>query len=427
MLLCCHVNRVYLPEGVSRLGDTLAIRPGPARTAVIIGRSIAVACTILVTAVVAELAVRTVMPVPEGQLLPLPYNADRVRQIATGDVYLGFDRDLGWTLTPDRVRRADGAVYRINSQSLRADREYDLQPTPDVTRVAAFGDSFTHCSEVTQDACWVAQLEQHWRSTEVLNFGVPGYGPDQAWLRYQRDGQQFQPCGVLIGYFIGDIERVVNRFRPFIQAGDAVVMSKPRYLLDGAGLTLLPNPTNDPMELADPTWVEATLGPNDAWYYPGVFVPQPFDGSMLVRMARTAAYQQARADLVRTGLEYKLYGRDQEAFRVTLRVLLGFADQVRANGAMPAIVVLPGRTDIEASQHGIRPHDRLVSRIHDAGEPVIDLTNALTTAARDRGIDALFADSHYSPLGNQIVAQELALALPELLAPTCELTAAPHG
>ena len=48
--------------------------------------------------------------------------------------------------------------------------------------MAAFGESFTYCEEVDVSDCWVAQLEHAWAGSEVLNFGVPGYGPDQAWL-----------------------------------------------------------------------------------------------------------------------------------------------------------------------------------------------------------------------------------------------------
>ena len=83
-------------------------------------------CSILLCVGMAELLVRYAAPINESELLPYNYNGDRVRQIAAGDTYLTFDADLGWNLTPSRTRRADGAVFRINSQSIRADREYPL-------------------------------------------------------------------------------------------------------------------------------------------------------------------------------------------------------------------------------------------------------------------------------------------------------------
>lgn len=291
-----------------------------------------------------------------------------------------------------------------------------------VRRLAAFGDSFTHCSEVTQKDCWVARLEDDSPGTEILNFGVPGYGPDQAWLRCRRDGRPFQACGVLVGYFVGDIERVVNRFRPFIHPDDSVVMSKPRFLLDGDDLRLLPNPTTAPEELGDPAWVEHTLGQHDSWYFPGTFVPNAFDSSRLVRLARTAACQQRRATLQRTGHDHPLYRVDQEAFVVTYRTVVQFAEQVRHDGASPVVVVFPGRHDLLANREGVDSYKLLVEWIQAAGVPLVELTPRLALEAEHRGVDALFQDTHYSPVGNAIVAAELAEQVPRLVTPTCQPT-----
>jgi hypothetical protein len=131
---------------------------------------------IVIMIIPAEAGLRAFSPIPPDRLLPFAYNHERVRVVAGGDTYVRFDRDLGWTLTPNRVRRSDGLVYRINGQSLRADREYAIETPPGVCRLAAFGDSHTHCNEVTQQDCWAAILERSRPDTEVLNFGVPGYG-----------------------------------------------------------------------------------------------------------------------------------------------------------------------------------------------------------------------------------------------------------
>jgi len=159
-----------------------------------------------------------------------------------------------------------------------------------VRRLAAFGDSFVRCYEVNSADCWTTGLEQAWPGTQVLNFGMPVYGPDQVWLRYRRDGREFHPCGVLIGYMIENIQRVVNRFRAFYQPSTDFLLGKPRFVLDGDGLRLLPNPASSPWQLEDPRWVEETFGPQDAWYFPGMFVANPLDVSHVVRVARTAAY-----------------------------------------------------------------------------------------------------------------------------------------
>jgi hypothetical protein len=383
--------------------------------------------SMVVSLLLAEVLLRTLLPIPEERLLPFQYNDDRVRQIAGGDTYLTYDADLGWTLTPSRVRRADGDVYRINSQGIRADHEYTLEPQPNVRRITAFGDSFTHCSDVTQADCWVPRLEQAWPGTEILNFGVPGFGPDQAWLRYQRDGQAYDGCAVLIGHTVSDIDRVVNRFRPFLFPDDSVVLSKPRFQLDGDALSLLPNPVSDPLQLLDPAWAEATLGPHDAWYVPGTFVESPFDRSWLARLARTAAYRHHRRAMERGPHSYPLYAEDQEAFQLTRRILIEHAREVRADGASPVVLIFPGEEDLEMLAEGVKPYSLLIDRLRDAGVETVDLTPALASEASRTGLDGLFDEGHYSRHGNGVVAGELARVLPPLVDGTCQRPAALSG
>lgn len=99
-----------------------------------------------------------------------------------------FDADLGWVTTPGAERVADNARYRHNEDGLRADTTYPRTPGTGIRRITAYGDSFTYCDEVDQRLCWTQRLEDLLPETEVLNFGVVGYSPDQAWLRYQREG-----------------------------------------------------------------------------------------------------------------------------------------------------------------------------------------------------------------------------------------------
>ena len=242
-------------------------------------------------------------------------------------------------------------------------------------------------------------------------------------MRYQRAGRQFGGCAVVIGYFVGDIERVVNRFRPFIHPDDSVVLGKPRFLIDGTNLTLLPNAVTDLRLVRDPVWVERELGPQDAWFYPGTFVKGPLDDSRLVRLVRTAAYQRHRQAFQRTPTGYPLYGEDQEAYRVTRQILLEFAAQVRQDSASPVVLVMPGILDLQLAQAGIVPYAPLVEQLRAAGAPTIDVTADLLDELTRSSMDDVFEDTHYSKLGNAVVARALARELPPLIQPTCDETA----
>src|SRR5262249_47022611 len=71
-------------------------------------------------------------------------------------------------------------LNRLNAAGLRSDHEYQKTPPSGLLRIAAFGDSFVYGSEVDGKEAWPAVLEQN-RRIEVLNYGVPGYGTDQAY------------------------------------------------------------------------------------------------------------------------------------------------------------------------------------------------------------------------------------------------------
>jgi hypothetical protein len=68
---------------------------------------------------------------------------------------------------PNTVHKAMQVTYRRNWAGMRAEREYPPKPPPGVRRLAAFGDSFTHCVEVDVEDCWTAHLEQAWARTDV--------------------------------------------------------------------------------------------------------------------------------------------------------------------------------------------------------------------------------------------------------------------
>ena len=100
----------------------------------------------------------------------------------------------------------------LNSQGLRADREYSLAPPEDKLRLAVFGDSFVFCDgELTQNT-WAYFLEHSVKNLEVMNFGVSGYGLGQSYLRYLKDGLKFKPDIVFFNYvLLSDRDRIATR------------------------------------------------------------------------------------------------------------------------------------------------------------------------------------------------------------------------
>src|SRR5262249_4564328 len=122
---------------------------------------------------------------------------------------------LGWRYAANYRK----GLNRLNAAGLRSDHEYQKTPPSGLLRIAAFGDSFVYGSEVDGKEAWPAVLEQN-RRIEVLNYGVPGYGTDQAYLRYQGEGDEYRPQLVLLGFVSADLARAVNVYRRFLHNRD---------------------------------------------------------------------------------------------------------------------------------------------------------------------------------------------------------------
>jgi hypothetical protein len=382
--------------------------------------------TVLVGMAAGEAWVRVAEPIPRAQLLPLPYHRADLARLETGETYIRFDAELGWTTGPSASASDDGVTYRSNAAGFRAEREATLATPPGMRRLAALGDSFTHCDEVNYADCWTARLEAAWPGTETLNFGIPASAPDQGWLRYRRDARPYRPCAVLIGFQVENVNRVVNRFRPFYAPTSGVALSKPRFVLDGDGLRLLPNPAASPADLADPAWVERTLGPDDYWYYPGLFARGPLDDLMLPRLLKSAAYRRHRATAEGPTSDARpngsAYDPANERFSVAIRVLVGFAREVARDGATPVVVFFGQKREVVGVRHDEPKEYRgLLDEVRAAGVAVVDATDALAREANRSGTDVLFArGGHFSRRGNEAVAAGLARQLPALTAATCQ-------
>ena len=95
------------------------------------------------------------------------------------------------------------------------------------------------------DYTYQAFLEAHEPRVEALNFGVPAYGTDQALLRLSREGLRGARVAVL-SLLLENIGRNVNRWRPLWTPRTLTPLAKPRFVLEGGALRLVPQPFEDP-------------------------------------------------------------------------------------------------------------------------------------------------------------------------------------
>ena len=142
----------------------------------------------------------------EGSILP--------PQVFPSNYVTRYDEHLGWTHNPKSVVEGifgPGTRVTINSQSFRAESDYSLNVPAGKLRVICSGDSFAFGSEVTDRATWCHQLTLLDQRIETINMGVGGYGVDQAYLRFQRDGRPFAHDIHLFTFITEDFRRMRNK------------------------------------------------------------------------------------------------------------------------------------------------------------------------------------------------------------------------
>jgi len=326
------------------------------------------------------------------------------------------DALLGWVTRPSGRLSAPGIpVATQNAQGTRALHDYAEHPPADVLRVAAFGDSFVHGDEVGDGEEWAALLERSRPGLEVMNFGVSGYGPDQAFLRWRRDGVRFRPDVVVIGYMTENLLRTQNVFRPFYERGSGFRLSKPRFRLVDDELVLLPNPlaTRADLEalLRDPVEVLGQLGHDDAFYAGSGLHSSRLDFLPSVRLL----------SLVPSALDARRRERDLsaspdgEAFRTTRAILLAFCREVRESGSTPLVSVFPNESDLQALRRGgARSWRPLVEDLRRGGCPTVDLADRFGSDGAAIPLRELFGRWHYSATGNRIAAAGIGEAVDAL-------------
>lgn len=329
----------------------------------------------------------------------LPKHEESLRRLLAGETGLFvFDPVLGW-----KPRRGVEGRYTVNSQGIRA--RYEVAEEPGKLRIATFGDSFTFGADVEDEATFQEQLMELTPDLEVLNFGVPGYGLGQAYLRYREAGKRFRPRIVLIGFLTENLRRVVNVYRPFYFHKTRLPLTKPRFALEDGGLVLVENPMRELAGyralLEDTEATLARLGRHD-FFYRSRLRPGPFDVLPSVRLAKLLRQELLPPEQI---VEKGYYNRRSEAFRVTLKIFESFYREVEDDGAVPVIVIFPDSRDLARyRKDGTRQYRPLLEALDELGLRRIDAMDAFAELAPKRKVKDLVR-IHYTRAGNGYVAE----------------------
>jgi lysophospholipase L1-like esterase len=326
--------------------------------------------------------------------------------------YVGPDAALGWSIVPNG-RALDGR-YEANAQGARAPRDvvYAATPPPGKRRVVTVGDSFTHGDGVAGPDTWQRRLEGERADLEVVNFGVPGFGTDQAVLRWRRDAAPLRADVALLGIWPENLCRNLNVIRYFLQPASGF-SQKPRFTADANGLTVIGQPvlTGEALARAVTEPAATPLVAHDLWADPRDVEPAAWQASRLARVVATLWRTRERK-----ALRERLYGGDDpRGIELTVAIARAWAGEVAATGVAPRVVLIPMVELLET--YPDEDSFPLVRALRAAGVETIDLGPPMTREVRARGAACCFQDDgHLSPEGNALVARWLAERLAPLLA-----------
>ncbi len=299
----------------------------------------------------------------------LLYHPPSVQQFA----HSGNDQDpiLGWP-----SKRA--LAHDFDEHGARVDPFF---PPPHEVCISVYGGTFAYGAQVSDEKTWSALLSQH-LGCRVANYGVAGYGTDQAYLRYSINRADIAPV-VVLTFFSGDIRRNVNQFRNLLSANTALQM-KPRFVFEEGLLTYVPPPRVLPERATELILSPGLILPYEYFLPGGVsgVIEATFPYTFAVGKLLLSQQLQARMHRRPEWLEFYDPSHSSKALQVTVGIIERFVVEAKQRSQEPVIALAPEPFEVvlgvARGQFVYESLKReLLSRgieVFDVGERILDLT-----------------------------------------------------
>jgi hypothetical protein len=317
------------------------------------------------------------------------HNQRILRKAAAIPTFYVYDDVLGWTIGPNR-KSADG-LYYSSAEGLRAPHEgISFTKATKKTRIALVGDSYTFGEDVVYEDTWGRLLEKALGAEfEVLNFGVPGYGLDQAYLRYEKDVREWKSDAVILSFIPHDTERSMIVYPTLSYPTWEVPFSKPRLILRDGELKKLNMPTAKP---------EAIFSKEAVFDLPFLEYDRGFrKHEWEERLFHLSYFARAFITWLPRSETVSSHVTDEALTSVNASILKTFIASAERTGSAPIIVYHPKRALDPLSDSSL---SRRVLR--EAGVAYVEPTSCLLELHPEHWF---IPGGHYSPHGNAAVAK----------------------
>jgi len=282
--------------------------------------------------------------------------------------------------------------------------------------IALFGDSFVYGHDDLEKS-WAHLLEKQLQSP-VLNFGVDGYGPDQALWRFEK---RFTPAVktplVCLGIMSENIGRIVNAYRMFYGRKNEPTLTKPMYVMDPNGQILLqPNPLTSSARIGrlnDMAFL-TKIGQTDYWYrhFKKYRLNQrigfPYASYLLKALPYYVKnFYQKR---IQNKADYKILYQKAFAVSILEYIVQRFIQGAVKKGAYPIILFMPNWKDmVDHQSEGQTVYQSFFERIRRKHSATFDAMTyfdpLLKSGQKVNDFFISYKQGHYNPRGEAIVAQ----------------------
>ncbi len=292
-----------------------------------------------------------------------------------------YDEALGWVNIRNLAIQdmyGPGIFLRTNSRGFRGSRDVGVSVPDRKLRVICSGDSYTLGYGVDDDHAWCQLLASLDARIEPVNMGQGGYGIDQAYLWYKRDGSILN-YDVHVFAFITD---------------DFLRMDSPIY--SGAGKPIL--------DLEDGRLVVKNVPvPRRKWYY-APWVRRLASNVRTLKTSELAARAMGRIRSSQVGGDD---GIREHTWDVALKVFASLQEMNEARKSALVLVWLPAQWDYPSSASETW-RQRLAAESKKRGWIYIDLLPEMQQVPPAEFGEMFFSSHHhYTDAGNQWVAKML--------------------
>lgn len=369
---------------------------------------------------------------------------------------------LGWRSAPDTAawQRAEGAALVTTNRLGLRDRDHPLHKTPGRYRIAVLGDSFTEAVQVPIEQTWWRVMEGALNdggcavgpSAEVLNFALSGYSTAQSLLMWRHLASRFEPDAVVLALFVGnDLNENTplldhDPLRPYLtpSLSPSLAPSLGPYLEphgEAGGQALI---LDDRFKTsASYRFKTSLLGRTVDALMPSSRVLQTLvqvrhrwlAGRAGGQQTSRGAAQGEAGEPVEPGVDNAIYRRPVEAawrsaWAATEAMLAAFADEIRALGAEPLLLIIGSGAQVHpnaeararfARRIGVDDLGYPVRRLLDAAAaarlPVLNLPAIMVAEAKERSVvlhgfaGGLPGFGHWNPEGHRLAGAAAADAL----------------